>query len=203
MPLQALLGVIAQESVSHRCITIGEDLGTVPDGFRDILAAWGVWSYKVMMFERGHDGAFFGSSAYAANALVTFNTHDLASFAGWQSHSDLRVKRELGLDPGETDEVRAHARRAFEWKLGEEQIVPRNFFGAVEFLARSPSRILAVALEDLIGSKDQPNIPGTMDEHPNWRRRLPVDVDDLGRRIDLDAFRYALRDRQTSLDSQR
>src|SRR6185437_10373773 len=157
MPLEALLGVIAQESVGQRCITLGEDLGTVPDGFRDVLAESGVWSYKVMMFERGHDGAFVGPSSYAANALVTFNTHDLASFAGWQSHSDLGVKRELGLDPGETDEMRADALRAFEWKLGEERIASKSFFGAVEFLARTPSRILAIALDDLIGLKDQPN----------------------------------------------
>jgi 4-alpha-glucanotransferase len=152
-----------------------------------------VWSYKVMMFERGHDGAFIGPSGYAANALVTFNTHDLASFAGWQSHSDLKVKRELGLDPGESEAERAHARRAFEWKLGEEHIGPKNFFGAVEFLARTPSRILAIALDDLIGLKDQPNIPGTMNEHPNWRRRLPVELNGLGRCIDLDALRHALR----------
>jgi 4-alpha-glucanotransferase len=193
MPLPALLGIIAQESVNQCCITIGEDLGTVPDGFRDVLAERGVWSYKVMMFERGHDGAFIDPSGYAANALVTFNTHDLASFAGWQSHSDLRVKRELGLDPGETDEMRAHARRAFEWRLGEEHIAPNNFFGAVEFLARTPSRILAIALDDLIGLKDQPNIPGTVNEHPNWRRRLPIELNDLGRCIDLEALRHALR----------
>ena len=195
MPLPPLLGIIAQESVNQCCITIGEDLGTVPDGFRDVLAEWGVWSYKVMMFERGHDGAFIDPSGYAANALVTFNTHDLASFAGWQSHSDLRVKRELGLDPGETDEMRAHARRAFEWKLGEEHIAPNNFFGAIEFLARTPSRILAIALDDLIGLKDQPNIPGTVNEHPNWRRRLPVELNDLDRCIDLGAFQHALRAR--------
>lgn len=195
MPLEALLAVIAQESVDQRCITIGEDLGTVPDGFRDILATWGVWSYKVMMFERGHDGAFFGSSGYAANALVTFNTHDLASFAGWQSHSDLKLKRGLGLDPGETDEMRTHARRALEWKLGEEYIVSKSFFGVIEFLARTPSRILAIALDDLIGLKDQPNIPGTLNEHPNWRRRLPVELKDIGHWIDIDALRHALRDR--------
>ncbi|WP_438274783.1 4-alpha-glucanotransferase [Nitrobacter sp.] len=195
MPLQALLGVIAQESVAQRCVVIGEDLGTVPDGFRDVLATWGVWSYKVMMFERGHDGAFFGSSSYAANALVTFNTHDLASFAGWQSHSDLKLKRGLGFDPGETDEMRTHARRAFEWKLGEEYIAPKSFFGAVEFLARTPSRILAIALDDLIGVSDQPNIPGTVNEHPNWRRRLPVELKDIGHWIDLAALRHALRDR--------
>ena len=136
MPLEALLGVIAQESVSRSCITIGEDLGTVPDGFRDILAKWGVWSYKVMMFERGHDGAFIGSSGYAANALVTFNTHDLASFAGWQSHHDLAVKRELGLDPGETDEDRARATRGVRMETGRRTYRAEEFFRCVEFLAR-------------------------------------------------------------------
>jgi 4-alpha-glucanotransferase len=195
MPLEALLGVVAQESVSQNCITIGEDLGTVPDGLRDRLAAWGVWSYKVMIFERSHDGAFVPSSNYAANALVTFNTHDLGSFAGWQSHHDLAVKLGLGIDPGESSEERAATIRAFEWKLGEEHVTPKNFFGAVEFLARSPSRILAVALDDLIGVKDQPNIPGTTDEHPNWRRRLPVELGDLAHCIDLDALRQALRGR--------
>jgi 4-alpha-glucanotransferase len=195
MPLEALLGVIAQESVDQGCVTIGEDLGTVPDGFRDVLAEWGVWSYKVMMFERGQEGAFAGPSGYSANALVTFNTHDLASFAGWQSHSDLRIKREIGLDPGETDEMRAHARRAFEWRLDEEHIAPKDFSGAVEFLARTPSRILSIALDDLIGSKNQPNIPGTVSEHPNWRRRLPVELKDLDRCLDIDALRHVLRNR--------
>jgi 4-alpha-glucanotransferase len=195
MPLDALLGVIAQESVDRNCITIGEDLGTVPDGFRDRLASWGIWSYKVMMFERGREGAFIGSSDYAANALVTFNTHDLASFAGWHAHHDLAVKRGLGLDPGETEEERMRAVEAFEWKLGEEHIARKNFLGAVEFLARTPSRILAIALDDLIGLQDQPNIPGTVAEHPNWRRRLPVALDDLAERIDLGALRHALRGR--------
>lgn len=195
MPLQAMLGVIAQESVGQHCIVVGEDLGTVLGGFRDTLAAWGVWSYRVMMFERSSSGAFIGSSEYAENALVTFTTHDLASFAGWQSHSDLRVKRELGLDPGETDAERTNARHALERKLGEEHIAAKNFLGVAEFLARTPSRILAIALDDLIGLQDQPNIPGTLNEHPNWRRRIPVKLDDLDRRIDLDALRRALRER--------
>ena len=110
MPLQALLGVIAQESVGQHCITSAKILERCRMAFATISPEWGVWSYKVMMFERGHDGAFIEPSGYAANALVTFTTHDLASFAGWQSHHDLAVKRELGIDPGETDEERARAR---------------------------------------------------------------------------------------------
>ena len=56
-PFEALLAVAAQESVANRCIVIGEDLGTVPEGFRETLADWGLWSYQVMMFERDGDGA--------------------------------------------------------------------------------------------------------------------------------------------------
>ncbi len=73
MPLDALLGVTALESQSSRCIIVGEDLGTVPDGFRDSLSEWGVWSYKVMLFEREWDGAFKSSEQYPPQSLVTFN----------------------------------------------------------------------------------------------------------------------------------
>ena len=109
MPFEALLAVTAQESVAHRCVVIGEDLGTVPDGFRAQLADWGIWSYLVMMFERDHEGAFRGLDHYGSDALVTFNTHDLPTFAGWRTCSDLELKRSLGIDPGETDESRKQA----------------------------------------------------------------------------------------------
>src|ERR1700741_2207912 len=109
MPFEALLAATAQESVAHRCVVIGEDLGTVPEGFRERMAEWGIWSYLVMMFERDDRGAFRGVGHYRANALVTFNTHDLSTYAGWRSFSDLKMKRSLGLDPGETDDARWHA----------------------------------------------------------------------------------------------
>ena len=69
----------------HRCIVIGEDLGTVPEGFRAQMADWGIWSYQVMMFERDEHGSFRGVDHYSPNALVTFNTHDLSTYAGWRS----------------------------------------------------------------------------------------------------------------------
>ena len=109
MPFEALLAATAQESVAHRCVVIGEDLGTVPEGFREQMADWGIWSYQVMMFERDDAGAFRGIDHYSANALVTFNTHDLSTYAGWRSFSDLKLKRSLGIDPGESDDARWHA----------------------------------------------------------------------------------------------
>ena len=109
MPFEALLAATAQESVAHRCVVIGEDLGTVPEGFREQMADWGIWSYQVMMFERDDQGKFRGIDHYTANALVTFNTHDLSTYAGWRSFSDLKLKRSLGIDPGESDDARWHA----------------------------------------------------------------------------------------------
>jgi 4-alpha-glucanotransferase len=195
MPFEALLAVTAQESVTHRCVVIGEDLGTVPEGFREQLAAWGIWSYLVMMFERDHHGLFQGIDHYAANALVTFNTHDLPTFAGWRSFGDLQLKRSLGIDPGESDDARRHAIAMLLNVLRHHSIDNDHVYAIVKFLARTKSRLLAISLEDLLGVTEQPNIPGTVDEHPNWRQRLPMAVDEIAAAIDLAALRDATGER--------
>ena len=169
MPFEALLAVTAQESVANKCVVIGEDLGTVPEGFREQMADWGIWSYLVMMFERDDRGSFRGIDHYAANALVTFNTHDLSTYAGWRCFSDLALKRSLGIDPGESDDARWHALAMLTDVLRHHAIDNDDLYAVVKFLAQTRSRLLAISLEDLLGVIDQPNIPGTIDEHPNWR----------------------------------
>jgi 4-alpha-glucanotransferase len=179
-PFEALLAVTAQESLHNKCIVIGEDLGTVPENFRETLADWGIWSYQVMMFERDwNDGTFLAPQAYKENALVTFATHDLATFAGWTTHGDLAVKRELGMDPGESDEDRDKALKAMSSALGISEGAHFDFSTVAQYLAGTPSRLLVVTMEDALGLKEQPNLPGTVREHPNWRRRLTVAVEDL------------------------
>lgn len=187
-PFEALLAVTAQESVANHCIVIGEDLGTVPEGFRETLAEWGLWSYQVMMFEREDGGRFRAPEAYRANALATFNTHDLPTFAGWTAHHDLDVKRKLGIDPGETDENRAQARAALRHALGLPDNAEPDFLAVAAYLARTPSRLLTVAMEDVLGVVDQPNVPGTVHEHPNWRRRLPGTLEDIAQNNALAAL---------------
>ncbi len=81
-PFEATLRVIAEESNRARCIVIGEDLGTVPEGFRETLSHWGLWTYRVMLFEREHDGGFRSPEHYPAEAVATFSTHDLADLQG-------------------------------------------------------------------------------------------------------------------------
>jgi len=195
MPFEALLAATAQESLAHRCVVIGEDLGTVPEGFREQIAEWGIWSYQVMMFERDDHGSFRGIEHYSANALVTFNTHDLSSYAGWRSFSDLALKRSLGIDPGESDEARWHALTMLSEVLRHHAIDQHDLYAVVGFLARTKSRLLTISLEDLLGVIDQPNIPGTVDEHPNWRRRLPLALDGIASAIDVAALKLATAER--------
>jgi 4-alpha-glucanotransferase len=191
MPFEGLLAVTALESVAHGCVVIGEDLGTVPPGFREQMNDWGIWSYQVMMFERGEQGQFRGVDYYASDALITFNTHDLASYAGWRSFGDLKLKRLLGIDPGESDEARWHALGMLDEVLRGCGIEGHSLYSVVSFLARTPSRLLAISLEDLLGVVDQPNIPGTINEHPNWRQRVPVAVDQITSAIDVVALKAA------------
>lgn len=195
MPFEALLAATAQESVAQRCVVIGEDLGTVPEGFRDQIAGWGIWSYLVMMFEREDHGPFKGLDHYLANALVTFNTHDLSTYAGWRAFGDLKTKRALGIDPGESDDARWHALAMLDEVLRNNGIDNNDLYSVANFLARTPSRLLAIGLEDFLGLVDQPNIPGTVDEHPNWRRRLPVPLEQIASVIDVAALKAATRER--------
>jgi 4-alpha-glucanotransferase len=196
MPFEALLAATAQESLRHRCVVIGEDLGTVPEGFREAMADWGIWSYLVMMFERDDHGRFRGIGHYAENALVTFNTHDLSTYAGWRCFSDLKLKRSLGLDPGESDDARWHALTMLSDVLRHHAIDSHDLFAVVKFLAQTKSRLLAISLEDLLGVIDQPNIPGTVDEHPNWRRRLPLELGEIASAIDRGALQRATAERK-------
>ncbi len=191
MPFEALLAATAQESMAHRCVVIGEDLGTVPEGFREQMADWGIWSYQVMMFERDDHGKFCDIDHYTPNALVTFNTHDLSTYAGWRSFSDLALKRSLGIDPGESDEARWHALAMLNDVLRHHAIHRHDLFAVVGFLARTRSRLLAVSLEDLLGVIDQPNIPGTVNEHPNWRQRLPLAIGEIVSAIDVAELKTA------------
>ncbi len=179
LPFERMLKITAGESVKHRCIVIGEDLGTVPEHFREQLGRWGLWSYQVMLFERGPDGAFHPPERYSERALVTFSTHDLATFAGWVGRQDLAAKRGLGIDPGETDTERDAAIAALRRAVARQSVEGSGFPAVVAYLARTPAKLLVVGLEDALGMREQFNIPGTVHEHPNWRRKYPVALESL------------------------
>jgi 4-alpha-glucanotransferase len=91
------------------------------------------------------------------------------------SGHDLDAKLAIGVDPGESEQDRERSREALRRAIGEHG----TFLQVVEFLAAAPSRLVSIGLEDVLGLLDQVNIPGTVLQHPNWRRRLPVDVEAL------------------------
>jgi 4-alpha-glucanotransferase len=149
------------------------------------LGQWGIWRYHVLIFERTPDGSFLSPSAYAHDALVTNSTHDLPTFAGWCRGADLQLRQSLGLGPGETDAERAQARSALSHALAQQGLAPLRFCSVVEFMSATPARLLMLSAEDILGLTDQPNVPGTTVEHPNWRRRLPIDLADFARLDEL------------------
>jgi 4-alpha-glucanotransferase len=179
LPFTALLAATALESGQNRCLVVGEDLGTVPENFRQTLMDWGIWSYQVMLFERTAGGGFVDPESYRENALVTFATHDMPTFAGWRAHRDLAVKRALNIDPGESDEDRQRALEAIGQALGRRGIEATGFAAVAKYLADTPSRLVVISMEDLLAVREQVNLPGTVDEHPNWRQPLPVKLEDL------------------------
>jgi 4-alpha-glucanotransferase len=195
-PLHDLLRIIALESRRNRCLVIGEDLGTVPEGFRPALQRAGILSYKVLYFERGLDQGFIAPEHYPADALVAVSTHDLPTLKGFWTGHDQDWRARLGLYPNAEVEARERADRGADRRrlLGTMRWVgplppsaegdpdtvamtPELAAAVHAMLARSPGRIMMVQAEDALGEIDQPNLPGTVDEHPNWRRRLPVTVE--------------------------
>jgi 4-alpha-glucanotransferase len=111
----------------------------------------------------------------------------LPTYQGWRDAHDLRVKRELGLDPGENDEARAWAQQCLREALAERAPAypPDDVAPVAAFLAATPSRLAVLSIEDVLGLRDQVNIPGTVNQHPNWRRRLPVALEELEHHDDL------------------
>jgi len=199
-PFSELLGVLALESHRNRCLVIGEDLGTVPDEVRAALARLGVLSYRLLFFERAAGGEFKPPADYPADALVAASTHDLPTLAGYWEGRDVLLRQELGLTPsGEQRQAqiveRAQDRARLLLALEREGLLPEgataNTVSLPEmtpefarnlhvYLARAASRVLVVQPEDVFGVRDQANVPGTTDEHPNWRRKLPLALERMG-----------------------
>jgi 4-alpha-glucanotransferase len=195
-PMALMLAALAEASRANRTIVIGEDLGNVPDGFRDVMDASRILSYRILLFERDALG-FRAPESYPRNALVCLSTHDLPTFQGWWRGDDARLRAEHGLIGPETAAEQAAARdverRNLLGDLAAAGLVteeaarhadldnaPEAIVAAVHrHLARAPSRLFAVRLDDLVAERAPVNLPGTVDAYPNWQLRLGVDLDDL------------------------
>jgi 4-alpha-glucanotransferase len=194
--LDDMVGILALESHRQRCLVVGEDLGTVPEGFRERMADANILSYRVLYFEQeGETNAFLPPDAYPSLALAVIGSHDLPTLRGWWEGRDLDLKEQLGLYPQPDEVVRQRARRQRdtahllealrqEGLLGaeEEPDIPRLARAAHAFLARTPSMLAMAQIDDLTDEVDPVNVPATSDEHPNWRRRLSMTLEELTER---------------------
>lgn len=193
-PVDDLLGILALESQRNRCLVIGEDLGTLPRTLRETLRPLGVLSYRILYFEKNENGDFEPPESYPEQALVAITTHDLPTLAGFWLGHDLTLRQRLNLFPN--DQLRqkqivsrSQDRARLLLALQREGLLPEGLdedpvqvpemtealmCAIHSFLARTPSRLMVFQPEDVFGQVEQINLPGTTDEHPNWRRRLPI-----------------------------
>ena len=200
--LGAMVDAVASAAQENRCLVIGEDLGTVPAGFRETMATANVFSYRVLYFERHQDGSFIDPSAYPRLSLACISTHDLATLAGWWTGADIELRYEAGTqDKAATKrdrESRQQEKTMLLQSLAQSGVLPDEMAdiarGKAEtpadlpdplavaihkHLARSAALLFAVQLDDMVGGKRQANLPGTTDQYPNWRIRTPVPLEDL------------------------
>ncbi|KXU88347.1 4-alpha-glucanotransferase [Paraburkholderia monticola] len=196
-PLEDLLRLIALESWRHRAIVIGEDLGTVPPGFRERLDEHGIEGIRVLWFEGAPDGrGFKAPAAWDRYAVGTTTTHDLPTVAGWWRGSDIIWRNRIGqtmarADGRDPEEAALEARageRADLWRAFQQAGVAARDVAqpdadnapvdeALAFVASTPGALVTFPLEDLLALAEQPNLPGSIDEHPNWRRRMSLAID--------------------------
>jgi glycogen operon protein len=177
-PLADLLGELALESVRARCFVVGEDLGTVPEGFRDTLAAANVMSYRVLWFER-EGQAFIPPQRYPAQAVACVSTHDLPTLAGWRAGADIAERAALGLLDAKQAEAAAAERKTEMGELASALGGPIDAPAIHGFLAASPCALVMAQADDLGGEMMAVNLPGTDRERQNWRRKIAVPVPEL------------------------
>ncbi len=197
-PFDDLLGILALESRRNRCLVVGEDLGTVPDEVRHALHPMGVLSTRLLYFERRDDARMKPPRDYPEQAAAAVTTHDLPTLAGFWRGLDIELRERLRLFPSEEVRIRQIASRNADRThlleaLAGEGLLPPGAGAHPEsfpemsaelaqavyaYLARSPSKLLLVQMEDGFGVAEQPNLPGTTEAvYPCWRLKLPLDLE--------------------------
>lgn len=197
-PIMDSLGILALESQRNQVLVIGEDLGTVPDGIRDLLQQHGVYSYRVYFFEQAADGGFISPAHYPLQAMATLCTHDLPTLIGFWHCDDLKLGEQLGLYPDAAQlqqlfEQRHRNKQRILDSLHGHGALPSDYPRQVEqvgmepvlaralqlHLAKGHSQLLCLQLEDWMQMTQPVNVPGTSDEYPNWRRKLSQTLEQL------------------------
>ncbi|MFJ7216871.1 4-alpha-glucanotransferase [Amycolatopsis sp. NPDC098790] len=181
---EAMVGVLALEAHRAGAVVVGEDLGTVEETVTETMHERGMLSSAVLWFERDWDAPgkpFTRPDTWDPEAMASISTHDLPTVSGWLRSEHVRVRAELGLlDRGveAEEEAAAAERQALRELLAREGIPDDDMVVALHtLLARAASRLVLTSPADVAGQVRQPNLPGTVDQYPNWRIPLPVSVD--------------------------
>ena len=113
---------------------------------------------------------------------------DVPTVAGWWVGRDLEWRGRLGLlgdEANQRHEQHLPARdRSALWDTmldsGAAQAdlpgpdeADRIADAAARHIGGAACDLAVLPIEDALALPEQPNLPGTLDEHPNWRRRLP------------------------------
>jgi len=203
-PLYQLLTALALESERSACMVIGEDLGVVPDEMRRAMPEFGLYHYKVLLFER-QDGRFRRPDEFVRRALATVTTHDMPTLRSFWEGRDIEMRRHLNLYPGadiegEVQRERDRDRVSLLAALEQQGLKPAKPAAPSEpftaelahavhvYLARTKTALVALQIEDLLGMIDPVNVPGTHHEYPNWQRKLTADIEEMVQRADFDAY---------------
>ena len=198
-PAEDLLRIIALESVRNRTVIIAEDLGTIGENVRKALKNFQMLSYRLFYFERNYpDPSFLKPEKYPEFALCAVTTHDLPTVYGYWVGRDLEMKRRLGhysnddlwqarLNERERDkklilsaleeETISYGKDAHEEK--NNAMTVQLCHAIYQYLARTPSKLLLVSLDDIIGTIDQQNMPGTVESYPNWMQKIPISLEKI------------------------
>ncbi len=200
-PFESLLAVVAIEAERAATVVVGEDLGLVPEGFRDAINGRGLYSYSVLQYERDQGGQFRPPEDLPTACLACFGTHDTPTVQGYWQGRDIDWWQRLGwID--KADALAARTERDIDKaKLlsaigkGGEALNADPVGDLHASLAESPVAMVALQLDDLLGEVESQNLPGTIDEHPNWRRRTSAALDEIGEAAGLDQVSRLMAER--------
>jgi 4-alpha-glucanotransferase len=179
-----MLAVLTLEAYRAGAIVVGEDLGTVEEVVTETMHERGLLSSAVLWFERDWDAPgqpHIPPQEWEPDTMASISTHDLPTVSGWLLDERIRVQADLKLLDGPADEAyaRAKADREALFDLLRAENIPADdpVVALHTVIARAASRLVLSSPADAVGQLEQPNLPGTIDEYPNWRIRLPVDLD--------------------------
>jgi 4-alpha-glucanotransferase len=185
-PWRDLLNVLALEAHRAGAFVVGEDLGTVEDEARAALAGCGVLSYRLAWFEDRPP------REWPERALAAVTTHDLPTIAGVWTGADLAARRELGLAVDE--EAERGLRDRLEGLCGRSDLeVAEVARCAYEAVSAAPCLLAAATLDDALGVGERPNMPGTVDQWPNWSIALPVPLEEIEQDAGVSSVAEAIR----------